>query len=254
MKNEAVHALFKNYSEEEGMDIRFLGTGNGARYFADFIQNGTYYADDAPDMMIKKGNEVIIIEHFEFDSYHVSRKGSPARREMARIQKAEDSVEATEDGVLFSDEIKGKSSYQDLIANLCRSFREHYSRIPMYKENLRGYGLIDDTTQVKVMFLVEDVSPLGSIVVSRDRQDSKMRPLIVLLCKEFLDLFRDSVDLDYVLACSSAADQDFVWFADRNEIDEYYKHAVDYGKMIFLDFDVQVLGFKMTIPRNEDPR
>ena len=63
MQNEAVRALFKNYSEEDGMDIRFLGTGNGARYFADFAQNGNYYADDAPDMMLKKGNEVIIIEH-----------------------------------------------------------------------------------------------------------------------------------------------------------------------------------------------
>ena len=79
MENEAVHALFKNYTETSGMDIRFLGTGMSARYFADFVQNGTYYADDAPDMILKKGNEAIIIEHFEFDSYHVGRKGSPGR-------------------------------------------------------------------------------------------------------------------------------------------------------------------------------
>ena len=110
MKNEALHALWKNFSEENGMDIRFLGTGNGARHFADFVQNGSYYIGDAPDMLLKKGNEVIIIEHFEFDCYHVERKGSLGRREMARIQKQEDSVEATTDGVTFADEIKGKCS------------------------------------------------------------------------------------------------------------------------------------------------
>lgn len=248
MKNEAVRALFKNYSENDGMDIRFLGTGKGAHHFADFVQNAAYYADDAPDMVLKKGNEVIIIEHFEFDSYHVSRKGSPGRREMARIQRNEDLVEATEDGVLFSDAIKGKASFQDLVSNLFCNFKAHYDRIPKYKENLRGYGLIDDATSIKVMFLIEDVSPLGSIVVN---QNAKQKPIIVLLYKKFLDLFRDATDLDYILACSSAADQNFLWFADRTEIDDYYNNTVDYEKMVFLDFDVQVVGFKMSFPREK---
>lgn len=247
MENEAVRALFKNYSETDGTDVRFLGTGKGARYFADFVQNADYYADDAPDMMLKKDNEIIIIEHFEFDSYHVGRKGSLGRQEMARIQRNEESIEATEDGVLFSDEIKGKSSFRDLISNLCYNFKAHYERIPKYKENLRGYGFIDDSTRVKVMFLVEDVSPLGSMVLDDDKQ----RPIIVLLYREFLDLFRDATDVDYVLACSAAADKKFVWFADRTEIEEYYKYVIDYDKMLFLDFDVQVVGFKMSFPREE---
>lgn len=37
------------------------------------------------------------------------------KREMVRVQRKEDSVEATEDGVLFSDEIKGKGSFHDLL-------------------------------------------------------------------------------------------------------------------------------------------
>lgn len=243
MKNEAIHALFKNYSKTSGMDIRFLGTGNSVRYFADFVQNASYYADDAPDMVLKKGNEVIIIEHFEFDSYHVSRKGSPGRQEMARIQRNEDQIEATEDGVFFSDAIKGKCSFQDLISNLSCNFKSHYDRIPKYKENLKGHGLIDDTTSIKVMFLIEDVSPLGSIAVD---QEAKQHPIIVLLYKKFLDLFRGAINLDYILACSSAADKNYMWFADRAEIDEYYSNAVDYGKMVFLDFDVQVASFKIS--------
>ena len=245
-KNEALQALLKNYSEEEGMDIRFLGTGNGARYFADFLYHGAYYVGDAPDMVLKKENEVIIIEHFEFDSYHVGRKGSPGKREMAKIQRKEESIEATEAGAIYSDEIRAENSFQDLSTNLCRSFKEHYGRIQRYKENLKGYELIDDSTQVKVMFLVEDVSPLGSMVADNE---AKQCPVIVLLYKEFLKLFENAVDLDYVMACSSAGDKNFVWFADRREIEEYYKHSIDYEKMTFLDFNVQTVGFKMTIPR-----
>ena len=248
MKNEAVRALFKNYSKKDGMDIHYMGTGKGARHFADFVKNATYYADDAPDMMLKKGNEVIIIEHFEFDSYHVSRKGSPGRREMARIQRNEDLIEASAEGVLFSDAIKGKSSFQDLISNLCYNFKAHYDRISKYKDNLKVYGLIDDTTAIKVMFLVEDVSPLGSITVD---MESKQYPIIVLLCKAFLDVFRDATELDYLLACSSAGNENFMWFADRIEVEEYYKNAIDYEKMTFLDFDLQVVGFKMSFPHDE---
>ena len=61
MQNEAVHALFKNYSKENGMDIRFLGTGDGARYFADFLQTASYYVGDAPDMLLKKEMKQLLL-------------------------------------------------------------------------------------------------------------------------------------------------------------------------------------------------
>ena len=168
---------------------------------------------------------------------------------MDRIQKAENSSEAVQEGMVFSDKIKGQNSFQDLMTNLSHSFRKHYSRIPKYKENLMGYGLIDQSTQVRTMFLVEDVSPLGSMVIDND---GKQRPVIVLLCSEFLDLFSEAVDLDYVLACSSTAYENYMWFADRHEIDKYYMHAVDYSRMTFLDFGVQITGFKIALPQGHE--
>ena len=44
---------------------------------------------DAPDMLVRKDNIALIIEHFEFDSYRVTRKGSQNRREQSRIEGAE---------------------------------------------------------------------------------------------------------------------------------------------------------------------
>lgn len=251
-ENEAYQAI-KNYSDSDGMKILFHGTGNGARRFADFFAHGILYQGDAPDMLMVKENEAIIIEHFEFDSCHVRRgKGSPARQELNRIQIAEDALIATEDGVFFNDEIKAKSSYSDLIANVTRSFKKHYSHIAMYKNNLTTLGLINDAMDVRVLFLLEDASPLGTMVSERKGFNSKIRPLVLPLCEDFLDLLRESPDLDYVLCCSSAGEENYVWFIDCREIDEYDKHKVDYTNMDFLSFNTQVMGVKFSIPRKDD--
>lgn len=251
-ENEAYQAL-KNYSGSDGMKIIFHGTGNGARHLADCLDNGIYYQGDAPDMLVIKENEAIIIEHFEFDSCHVRRgKGSPARQELSRIQIAEDALTATEEGAFFHDEIKAKSSYSDLLANVTRSFKKHYSHIAMYKNNLTELGLINDAMDVRVLFLLEDASPLGTMVAERKGYHSKIRPLVLPLCEDFLDLLRVSPDLDYVLCCSSAGEENYVWFIDCREIDEYYKNKVDYKNMYFMDFTPQVMGVKFSIPRKDD--
>lgn len=251
-ENEAYQALSKNFPNSGGMDIHFYGSGNGARCFADFVEHGAYYLGDAPDMLIIKENGAIIIEHFEFDSYHVRKRGgSPGRQELNRIQAAKDELTPTEEGVFFHDEIKAKSSYLDLIANVTRSFEKHYSRVPVYKKNLKELGLINDTMDVRVLFLLEDVSPLGTMVSERKGWDSKILPLVLALCEDFLDLLNESPELDYVLCCSSAGEQDFVWFVDCAELSEYYKNMVDYKNMDFLNFNTQVMGVKISMPRKE---
>ena len=81
-----------------------------------------------------------------------------------------------------------------------------------------------------IMFLIEDTLPLGSIAIDKD---SKQHPIIVLLYKAFWDVFRNATNLDYILASSSACNDNFVWFADRYDLAVYYEHAIDYDKMVF---------------------
>jgi len=251
MENEALQTLMHYFSNENGTELHFLGTGVGAQMFSDFFQNGEKYIGDAPDMLLKKKNEALIIEHFTFDSYHVNRKGSQNRKEQNRIRRREELVKATDSGALFHDKINGKSSYSDYLKNVSKSFTEHYAHISIYRDNLKKHGLIDDDTQTYVLFLIDDVSPLGTMASTKDEFESKVIPITLALCNDFLSLLSSSPDVNYVLSCSSAGNYEYVWFIDRAEIDTYIKNAVNYANMNFMDFIPQVLSYKITIPTNK---
>lgn len=252
MKNEAYDLLQRIAASESGQNMHFLGSATSANEVVAFIQHGSIYLHDAPDLLITKGSDALIIEHFEFDSCHIRRKGgSPSKRELDRIQKMEDAMPATEEGAFLHDEIKAKSSYSDYLQNVTNGFNKHYKHIAMYKENLLKEGLIDQFSNIKVLFLIEDTTILGATAVSRDRDDIPLRHVMLAHCKPFLDLLQKSVEVDYVLACSSADNKDHSWFIDRTQLSEYYKHVVDYECMDFLDFTPQVTGFKILISEDE---
>lgn len=252
MDNEAYQTLLHIFSNESGKNMHFHGSGSGAYKLAEFIQHGEIHLGDAPDMLITKDNCAIIIEHFEFDSYHVARKGgSPSKREIERIRKKEDALQATEEGAFIHDEIKAQNSYEDYLKNVIKGFNKHYSHVHMYKENLKEYGLISESTQVSTVFLIEDTTPLGALAIERSGFDAKMCPITLAHCKEFLDLLQESPEIDGVLACSTGSNNCFLWFIDCAEIKAYYEHVEDYGNMEFLDFTPQVMGYKILIPENE---
>lgn len=246
MKNEIEQTLMRYFSKD-GVEIHFWGEGNGARRFLEFYQYGDIYVGDAPDMLIVKNNEALIMEHFEFDCYYVDRKGSRNRREQFRIRKASDSILPTEEGIAFHDYIKGESSYKNYIQNVNRSFQEHYLRLSQYRDNLRKWKMIDDHIKTEVLFLIEDVSPLGTGVIERNGYIAPMVPVVLAQSEEFLDMLREKSDIDYVLACSSLGENQFIWFIEQAEIDVYYQHIRQYKDMQFLDFTPRVTVFKQLV-------
>ena len=248
MQNEAFGTLKKYFSNGDGTYIHFYGNGNGARLFANCFQNGEWFGGDIPDMFVRTDNMAILIEHFEFDSYLSTRKGSKNRQEQYRIQKHEDSIIPTEEISYLFDEIKGKSSYSYYLQNCLNSFERHYTQIGRYKENLEKSGLINNDLTLKVMFLIEDVSPLGSI--SSDDQGTK--PIVLAQCKEFLHLLSERPNVDFVLACSCAGSNQYVWFIDQEDLPEYINNSTDYSNDTFLAFSPKVMGFKFLIsPENK---
>ena len=247
MRNEATQTFEHYFSQKEGTDIYFLGADTGVSLFVDILCNGEKIVGDAPDMVILKNDTAIIIEHFEFDCFRVTRKGSSNRIEQARIERAQRQLPVTREGTLFHDKIKADCSYHDYIANVSRSFKGHYARIPDYKHNLTQRGIINEKTKIKVMFLIEDVSPIGTIAI--DDQSERQHVVSVTLAQslEFLQLFSQSVDLDYVLCCSSAGSNEYVWFIDRLELGAYEEKKCDYAHMHFLVSNPSVVGINMVI-------
>ena len=123
---------------------------------------------------MKKDNIVYIIEHFEFDCYSSTRKGgSSFRLEEARIEKRIRKVIPTEEGTITHDIIVAKSSYSDYIKHLSES------------------NIIKDNDIIKVVFLIEDVSPVGTRAYNRgDGYAGEMVPIVLANCAEFLELMK----------------------------------------------------------------
>ena len=233
MKNEVIKTL-EHYFRNESNTVQYLGSAEGVNLFAELLESGTMIPGDAPDAVLIKDNLALIIEHFEFDGFEVNRKGSKSRMEQARIDREQREISATEAGVVYHSKIKALCSYQDYIDNVTRSFLDHYQRIATYKKNILERGIITSETDVKTMFLIEDVSPIGSIAIDKSGDKVQTIPVILAQSPEFLNLLTDSENLDYVLCCSYACDSEYVWFIDRSHIPSYKEKQCSYASMKFL--------------------
>lgn len=100
----------------------------------------------------------------------------------------------------------------------------------------------------KTLFLIEDVSPIGSIAVDHSGENPQTVPVVLAQSPEFLHLLESSLDLDYVLCCSSAGNDEFVWFIDLNELPSYVEKQCDYASMQFLSNYPSVVIGKISIP------
>lgn len=252
MKNEVIKTL-EHYFRNESNTVQYLGSDEGVNLFANLLQSGTMIPGDAPDAVLIKDNIALIIEHFEFDAFEVNRKGSKSRIEQARIEREQRQLSATA-GVVYHSKIKASCSYQDYIDNVTRSFLEHYQRIDVYKKNLLERGIVTSETNVKMMFLIEDVSPIGSIAIDNSEGKPQTVPVILAQSPEFLSLLTDSESVDYILCCSYACDSEYIWFIDRSEISAYREKQCTYTNMRFLSNYPSVVISKISIPDKNLPQ
>jgi len=250
MENEAVNTL-AHYFRNESNTVHFLGADEGVMLFCDLLQNGKTIADDAPDMVLIKDEIAVIVEHFEFDSFQVTRKGSSSRTEQARIEREQSQISANPEGVVYHSKIKANSSYHDYVANVTRGFTDHYKRIAVYKKNLVDKGFLSAAMTTKTLFLIDDVSPIGSIAFDRCGKEQQTVPVVLAQCPEFLQLLECSPNLDYVLCCSSAGSDEFIWFIDLSELPAYVEKQCDYARMQFLGNYPSVVIGKISIPEGD---
>ena len=121
-------------------------------------------------------------------------------------------------GINTYDHPDGFCKYDDnYINNAKNSLNSHYNKIDDYIETLKKEKIITDTSNVKVLFCIEDTTVLGNI-------DSKSgKPLYLLYCTEFIKAIKSLTDLDYILCGSSYGSADFTWFTSVSNIDNYIK-------------------------------
>ena len=187
---------------------------------------------DCPDGYYKIGNnEVLIMEHFCFDSTEI-KKGSESLAEMARIERENNK----------HDSINCSINITNYWENLKENFRRHYLKINKYKENLIKEGIATKNAKFKVAFFVEDVTPLGNVDIK-----TQTRVRLIFLDK-FIELFRNSTNLDYIFSFSEVGSSKEVTFVTKDNIDALLDNKIKVEEVELIPWKPQVSSFTFKAP------
>lgn len=225
-KNEVMETL-THYLSEKSKEIHFIGDSDAVELFVETLKNGVVIESDAPDAVVFNNNTAIIIEHFEVDSSKSNRRGSSSKREEKRIEK-EGTKALNNNKKVYFDRINAEISYENYLKNVFDNFLNHYKKINVYKENVVSRNLIKKDINLKTMFLIDDVSPMGTFGFN---DNSSVEPIFLARSPEFLEFLKDKQNLDYILCCSSTWNYKYVWFIDVFQLDLYKKSQLDYKNL-----------------------
>lgn len=246
-------------SELERIINRYLSKDDTAITYSDFnqeevnklFQNMGIY--ERPDILSMYDNKIVAIEHFEFDSYKNTRKGSNFKIQgniiEKRMQNKIDKDLKKEKEIWVHDEIENTSSLQYYYNNFKKVLLTHIDNILEYKEHIiNDFG---DKKDIEFWFFVEDVTPLGSYAYKREDEHPR---LLLPFSKENLDILRQHKEIKGIIFGIYAMSKYKLVLMynddttlDNLEKDEYFK--ID--DKDFMSFSPQTTGFAMLIPKKE---
>lgn len=232
-QKDDIRQLFKRYSDNGLNNITCLGRKEEFKEIVSFIE--VFQTFERPDGYSKMNNDVLLMEHFEFDSSEYKKgKGNKNRDEIGRIdRKFKESANLN----ALQDSINCHYHIEHYMANLQRVFKNHYLRIKEYKEHLMQEKIIYEKSNVKVMFLIEDTTILGNLST-----DNKIIALPQI--DKFLDIFLQSTDLDYVLSFNQVSNDKGIYFLSRNNVKYYREIQLKAENIELIDWNPQVSGFE----------
>ena len=129
MKNE-LKLFIRNFLENR--DIKYFGEQETEFNILLKFFNSGIFTYDHPDGFCKYEDNVLIIEHFEFDSSNINKKGSKNRQEIFRTSKYKPQKDV---GIeIYRDEIKCDYTIENYVDNFEKQINELDEK---YKESFR---------------------------------------------------------------------------------------------------------------------
>ena len=127
---------------------------------------------ERPDILSIYDNKIVAIEHFEFDSYKNTSKGSNFKIQENiienRMQKEIDLKLKDKGEVMLHDHIENNSNLKQYYDNFKKVLLSHIDNINEYKEHIiSDYG---KEKNIEFWFFAEDVTPLGSYYYRKSRR------------------------------------------------------------------------------------
>jgi len=219
---------------------------------------------ETPDGYSVIDDTIYILEHFEFDSTVATKsKGSKTRRETDRIGKdfGKTNPSSANKSVLVKESYNINHSASNYIKNFLINANKHYTRIDSYIKNLDEQKKMGNIKNIKTGFFIEDKTILGNVYCERVKvenlkvkniPETKIAPTILCFTKQFLDWFTEKKKLDFCLCASNYGDKHFLWFINRESINEYRKHEVNMESIEIIDFKPQVVGIKTLLESKDN--
>lgn len=186
-----------------------------------------------PDAYAVINDSVLLLEHFQFDNSQVVRKGSKQNLTAAETDRKIDKLLSKEDFAVLNEYIEKCGIYY--VGNLRKQFDAHAKKIYEYKKDIQT-----ETNQVfsscLMGFIIEDASILGSVYF-----DNGLKYVDLVFSKEFLDLFEQTTNLDFVIFAMTGNEENKVLsFISRKTIEEHRKNQIEVSK-------IQEFSFKNSI-------
>lgn len=208
---------------------------------------------ERPDILSIYDNKIVAIEHFEFDSYKNTSKGSNFKIQENiienRMQKEIDLKLKDKGEVMLHDHIENNSNLKQYYNNFKKVLLSHIDNINEYKEHIiSDYGKEKD---IEFWFFAEDVTPLGSYYYRK----SNLHPSLLLpLSKENIDILRQHKEIKGIIFGIYAMNKYKLALMYNNEEtlnkienDEYFK--VEESE--YMTFTPQTTGFALLIPKDK---
>ena len=215
--------------------VSYLGSDMDILHLRDFFDMHDGASFDRPDAFLRLKNEVLIIEHFQFDCYKQTASGSSFAKLDSELSKSFDSLHE-HNGYLHC-EIKASNSLEYYYVNACNSFQKHYEKIESYKRNLINKGFANSNDTFIVCFIIDDTTKLGTMVEGTNGAE----PVILVLYRRFLEFLQQYPCVDYILTSAWFLNSYYPWFYSQANHASYVNKQIDYDQMQFMVHDTQVL-------------
>lgn len=209
---------------------------------------------ERPDILSIFDNKIVGIEHFEFDSFKRSRKGSDFQIKHNILekdfQKKIDEELKNKDSVTVHGHIESTSSLENYFDNFKKNFTEHYKKVDSYIKHIEeDYGTNKD---ISICFFAEDVTPLGNYFMDRKKSTSPWL-LNPLYSDEILDLLKNSPKVKYLITGAYAMKEYKLTIIKNTKdvLDRFKKERTKITEENYLSFSPQTTGFAMKIPKEE---
>ena len=178
-----------------------------------------------PDAYSVIDDNILVLEHFQFDNSKSTKKGSNQNLVSAETDRQLKIMSREDNEVTVMTEFVSRTG-KYYIDNFKQQFTNHAKNIEGYKLDIQK-ELKKEFNKWMVGFIIEDASFLGSLY-----RDSNLYCVDLTTDKEFLDLFEQTKNLDFVIfSMTNNQDAKIFSFLSRECINKQRKRQIEVSKI-----------------------